>query len=506
MSRTNIMLVFCDQLRYDAVAALGNPVIKTPVIDRLAAEGVSFDAAYTPCPVCVPARFSMHTGQLPHRTGVFENTQLPPGRRSFMEMLYEAGYQTFGSGKMHFTFPTGPATKWGFEERADSDPKDPAENHFRQNLERHGFGHVVDTKGVRSEMYYIPQVSQLPPQLHHTAWTVDSCIDFLGRRDPDRPFFLMTSFDKPHPPFEPPVPWNKLYRGPEMPAPRVPPDSESLMTLWNRFQNRYKYRDQGHDLNLVRQMKAHYYAEVSFIDYSLGRLFAAMREAGVYDNTMVIFTADHGELLGDYGCYGKRCFLDAAAKVPLLVKHPTITAGSRCSSPVTLVDILPSLLEAAEIDPEDDYSGDSLFGVLDGSVGRDAVFCQYEQKQFATYMIRTNDYKYIYSVPDETEYLFDLVRDPEETRNRAANPLFTGKTAELRSRLIDFYRSEGYTEPVEDGTWKRYGKKTMPTDPDAYLLFQDPPGSIPAIPGYETDANTKRYFGFHWYEDRYESV
>jgi arylsulfatase len=286
----------------------------------------------------------------------------------------------------------------------------------------------------------------------------------------------------------------------------VPPDSESLMTLWNRFQNRYKYRDQGHDLNLVRQMKAHYYAEVSFIDYNLGRLFAAMREAGVYDNTMVIFTADHGELLGDYGCYGKRCFLDAAAKIPLLVKHPAIIPGTACTTPVTLVDILPTVLEAAEIDPQDDYSGDSLFGVLDGSVGRDAVFCQYEQKQFASYMIRTHDYKYIYSAPDETEYLFDMVRDPEETRNRAANPLFTEKTSELRRRLIGFLQSDGYLAPIQDGEWKRYGKKTMPTDPDAYLLFQDPPDSIPDIEGYRTDANTKRYFSFHWYEDRYESV
>ena len=506
MSRTNIMLVFCDQLRYDAIAALGNPVVKTPVLDRLAAEGVSFDAAYTPCPVCVPARFSMHTGQMPHRTGVVENTQMPDGRRSFMEILRDAGYQTYGAGKMHFTFATGLTTKWGFDERAVCDSRERAENDFHKSLEANGFGHVEDAKGVRSEMYYVPQVSQLPAGLHHTAWTVDSSIGFLERRDTDRPFFLMTSFEKPHPPFEPPVPWNKLYRGPDMPLPKIPPDSESLMTLWNRFQNRYKYRDQGSDLNLIRQMKAHYYAEVSFIDYSLGRLFEKMRELGVYDETLIVFTADHGEMLGDYGCYGKRCFLDAAAKVPLIVRYPRIEPGSRCTEPVSLVDLMPTLLDAAGIRTEDDYSGESLFAILDGSSTRDATFGQYEKNEFASYMIRTREYKYVYSAPDETEYLFDLVHDPQETRNRASNPLFTEKTRELRSRLIDYFTDDGYTEPIENGRWKRYGKKSMPADPDAYLLFQDPPGSIPSIPGYETDANTKRYFEFHWYDDRYESV
>ncbi|HKJ85953.1 MAG TPA: sulfatase-like hydrolase/transferase [Spirochaetia bacterium] len=506
MPQPNILLVFCDQLRYDAIAAHGNPVIQTPVLDQLVSEGVTFDAAYTPCPVCVPARFSMHTGQAPHRTGVFENTQLPEGRRSFMEMLRDAGYQTYGAGKMHFTFPSGLATTWGFDERATCESKDGSENDFQRFLEANGFGHVQDPKGVRSEMYYIPQVSQLPPHLHHTAWTVDSCIDFLGRRDGDKPFFVMTSFEKPHPPFEPPVPWNKLYRGPDMPLPKIPEDSDSLMTLWNKFQNRYKYRDQGTDRNLIRQMKAHYYAEISYIDHCLGRLFQAMRDEGVYEETLIVFTADHGELLGDYGCYGKRCFLDAAARIPLIVRFPGIEPGRRSADPVSLVDLLPTFLDVAGIEPEEDYSGGSLLRILDGSLAREETFGQYERGEFAAYMIRTEQYKYVYSAPDETEYLFDVIHDPEETRNRASNPLFTGVVRELRERLMDHLSSDGYTDPIEDGKWKRWGVKTMPKDPDAYLLFQDPAASLPSFPGYETDANSKRHFAFHWYEDRYDSV
>ena len=506
VKQPNILLIFCDQLRYDAIAAHGNPVIKTPVIDGLIESGVSFTNAYTPCPVCVPARFSMHTGLLPHRTGVFENTPIPEGRTSFMEVLKQGGYQTFGVGKMHFTFPSGGAALWGFDNRANCEAPDRRANDFFRVIDERGYRHVYDIGGVKSEMYYIPQVSQLPEDLHHSAWTADKSIELMERRDPNQPFFLMASFRKPHPPFAPPAPWNKLYRGPDMPEPKRPVDSENLLTLWNRFQNRYKYRDQGEDLNLIRQVKAHYYAEISFIDYSVGRILERMKANGTYDDTLIVFASDHGELLGDYGSFGKRCFLDSAARVPLVMSGPGIVPGSRPAAPVSLVDIMPTFLDAAGLPQQEERSGESLLGLAHGLLDRDAIVGQYEEGPYASYMIRTRDYKYIYSVPDEREFLFDVVHDPEETRNRAANPLFTKKTKELRERLLRFFQAEGYGDPIQDGQWKRYGRKMMPADPDAYLLFQDPPASIPHIPGYETDANSKQNFEFHWFEDKYEQV
>lgn len=170
-------------------------------------------------------------------------------------------------------------------------------NDFYKDIKKEGYGHVTDYKGARSEMYYIPQVSQLPERLQHSHWTVDKCIEFLDRRDEEKPFFMMASFEKPHPPFEPPVPWNRLYRGPDMPLPKQAPDNEDVITLWNRFQNRYKYRDQGTDQNLVRQIKAHYYGEVSFMDYNLGRLLKQLETRALLKDTLIIFTADHGEML-----------------------------------------------------------------------------------------------------------------------------------------------------------------------------------------------------------------
>lgn len=507
MKQPNILLIFTDQQRFDTIEALGNPVIKTPVLNNLVNNGISFTRAYTPCPVCVPARFAMHTGHMPHRTGVFENYTMPSGIKSFMEILSDNGYQTFGTGKMHFTFETGLSTKWGFDKRKVCDEDNLLDkNDFYQNIKNSGYGYVTDYKGVKSEMYYIPQISQLPQKLHHSAWTVDSSIDFLKERDDDKPFFLMTSFEKPHPPFEPPVPWNKLYRGPDMPLPKAPSKSEELLTLWNKFQNRYKYRDQGIDQNLLRQLKAHYYAEISYIDYNLGRLLEYMENEKLMDNTLIVYTADHGEMLGDYNSFGKRCFLDPAARIPMIIKYPDCDRNTTCNTPVSLIDIMPTFLDFAGIRYEDDYSGESLFSIIDGKSDRDCVFGQYEQKGYACYMMLTEKYKYIYSAPDNKEFLFDLVTDPDETRNKANSPLYFEKTKAMRESTINYFRNDGYAIPADGNDWKQYPFKDMPKDPDEYLLFQDSEGSIPHITGYETDSNSKKYFKFMWYDEKFEKV
>lgn len=501
MKKPNILLVFTDQQRFDTIEALGNPVIKTPVLNKLVENGIAFTRAYTPCPVCVPARYSMHTGQMPHRTGIFENGTMPEGRKSFMEILSENGYQTFGAGKMHFTFDTGKSTKWGFDQRAVCDEDSLLEkNDFYQNAKKNGYEYVYDYKGVKSEMYYVPQVSQLPENLHHSAWTVNSSIDFLKEKEEEKPFFMMTSFEKPHPPFAPPSPWNKLYRGPDMPLPKVPEKSEELQTLWNKFQNRYKYKDQGMDENLIKMMKAYYYAEISFVDYNLGRLLEYMENENLMENTLIIYTADHGEMLGDYNCFGKRCFLDSAARIPMIVKYPGCEKNTICNTPVSLIDIMPTFLEFAGIKSEEDYSGESLFSILDGKCSRDTIFGQYEKEDYASYMALNEEYKYIYSAPDNKEFLFDLIRDPEETRNKANSSLYFEKTEQMREQTIKYFKDEEYTTPIEGNEWKVYPKKEMPDDSDAYLLFQDPKDSIPHIPGYETDSNSKKYFKFRWFD------
>jgi len=483
--RPNILLLFTDQQRFDSIAALGNPIIKTPALDRLVRGGVTFTRAYTPSPVCVSARCALVTGLPPHRTKCVDNMPMPMETTSVMQRLAAVGYQGHGVGKMHFT----PKARdlWGFESR-DFSEEGGGEDEFKTALVNAGYGHVHDPHGVRSEMYYIPQPSQLPARLHHSAWVVDRSIAFLERRDRSRPFFLWTSFIKPHPPFESPTPWNKLYRCPEMPLPKRPQDWRNLLTYWNLVQNRYKYRDQGMDDNLIRTMIAAYYACISFIDYNVGRLLDYLAAKGEMENTLILFSTDHGELLGDYHSFGKRCMLDSAARIPLLAHWPKrFAAGQRCDAPTSLLDIAPTCLAAAGMaDPFNGVCGGNLAAIVAGQVKREMVFSQFQQGRTGQYMAVSREWKYVYSAADDREWLLDLTADPAETRNRADNPMYRGQTAAMRKALIEHFKREGYAEPLDGDDWKRFPKMQMPADPDAGLLFQDPPGSTATpAPGYE---------------------
>ena len=473
--RPNILFLFTDQQRADTVHAAGNRTIRTPVMDRLCREGVNFTRAYTPSPVCVSARCSLITGQYAHHTGCYDNGfPMPEDRPSMMDLLAQAGYQTHGVGKMHFTRDSQALR--GFEARDTQEELKGrvADDDYLQYVHGQGFEHVHDAMGARGEMYYIPQISQFPARLHPTTWVADRSLDFLKRRDRSRPFFLWTSFIHPHPPFSPPTPWNKLYRGPLMPLPKRPGDMEDLWTYYNRHQNRYKYRDAGLDDNFLRVMRAYYWACVSCIDYNAGRILAALEESGELDNTLILWSSDHGEFLGDYNCFGKRSFLDAACRIPMLLRYPErFPAGVSEETPASLVDILPTFVNAAG----GDIGAVARDGVdLAGLVGQGkprTVYSQLQRGNRGMYMACNGDFKYFYSAADDKEYLLDHRVDPEETRNRAYNPLCAEETEAMRTGLIGYYKQQGYTEALDGDAWKVYPKLEVSNSPDAGLLIQD---------------------------------
>jgi arylsulfatase len=463
----NILLLFTDQQRYDTISALGNPVIQTPGLDSLVREGTAFTSAYTPAPVCVAARCSLILGQWPHQTGCTSNNPMPLDRTSLMELLHDAGYETHGTGKMHFV-PDG-RKLWGFEAR-DHSEECTRDDDFFASLADNGYDHIVDPQGVRSEYYYLPQPSQLPARLHQSAWVADRSLDFLQTRDTSRPFFLWSSFIKPHPPFEAPVPWNRLYKPTQMPMPFVPDGYEELLTYWNRVQNRYKWRDRGMDLQLLRTMRAAYYACISFVDYNLSRILRHLRESGQLDNTLVIFTTDHGEMLGDYGSYGKRTMLDAAARIPLLVRYPERFGKGTCRAPVSLVDVLPTCLQAAGLPVPQTAVGEDLAAIADGAVARDEVLSQYSEGSTGLHCLVTREWKYVHSAADGREWLYARDGRPEQDDLAAALPEVT---AQLRERLMARYRADGYTEPLGEDGWRGYAPTRVPDDPEEGLLYQE---------------------------------
>ena len=487
-SRPNVLLLFTDQQRHDTIAAAGNDLIRTPAMDRLCSTGVRFDRSYTPSPVCVSARYSLLTGLYPHRSGCADNGHpMDQTRPTLPGMLTQAGYQTRAIGKMHFSPVRHP---FGFEsmELSEEIPAKIENDEFLQHLIKVGYEYVHEPHGIRSELYYIPQTSQLPAEQHTTHWTADRAIQFLRDRDRSRPFFAWTSFIKPHPPFDPPVPWNKLYRAHEMPLPKRPERVEELMTWHMRNQNHYKRRNAGVDDNLITAMRAAYYACVSFIDYNVGRILEELEKQELLENTLIIYTSDHGELLGDYNCYGKRCFYDSAARVPLIASWPgKFAAGEVCTDPVSTVDLLPTVAEAIGIPWEaDKVDGVPLQRTLSDKSEREYVIGQLNHKERGVYFIFDGRYKYIYSAPDQKEYLLDTKTDPSETRNHAILDGGRSHLVRLRKMLIQHFKNDGYMLPLEGNRWLEYPPAKLPP-PTQATGNQDARWTDPYlhVPGYE---------------------
>lgn len=486
--KPNILLLFTDQQRYDTIGAGGNDLIRTPAMDQLCATGVRFDRCYTPSPVCVSARYSLLTGLYPHRSGCADNGHpMDQTLPTLPGMLTRDGYETRAFGKMHFR-PV--RHTFGFErmELSEEIPGNAENDEFLQHLVEAGYNYVHEPHGIRSELYYIPQTSQLPAEHHTTHWTADRTIQFLKDRDRSRPFFAWTSFIKPHPPFDPPVPWNKLYRAHEMPLPKRPEHVEELMTWHMRNQNHYKRRDAGVDDNLVTAIRAAYYACISFIDYNVGRILAELEAQGELENTLIIYTSDHGELLGDYNSYGKRCFYDSAARVPLIASWPgKLPAGQVCNDPVSTVDVVSTALEAAGIALRaGQMDGVSFQTTLAGKSEREYIIGQLGHKERGVYFIFDGRYKYIYSAPDQKEYLVDTRLDPTETRNHALVMGGTTELIRLRKVLIQQFKDDDYTLPLEGNRWREYPPAKLPPTTQA-TGNQDARWTDPYlhVPGYE---------------------
>ena len=487
--------------RFDTIHALGNPVIRTPNLDRLCEEGVAFTQAFSPSPVCISARCSMITGQYPMHTGCYENTVMPTdGRSTFMSELQAHGYHTYGIGKCHFT-PDRYELK-GFEGReVQEEGIETAvnlhRNHYLTYLHDRGYDHICEPHGIRGEMYYIPQPSQLPQMDHPTTWVGDRSVDFI-RSEHDRPWYLFSSFIHPHPPFTPPNPWHKLYRPTDMP---LPEPGEELLTFVNRVQNRYKYRDQGYDRHIVRAIKAYYYGCISYVDFQIGRILEALEESWQLDSTLIVFNSDHGELLGDRNSYGKRSMHDASVRVPMLLRYPgRFDGGRRCDRPVSLVDIAPTLLEAAGCDSRSmtthRLDGVDLYRVLTGESEREAVFAQLSYRDpilrkaidpeqlhvldsrdahahLSSYMAVSRDWKYCYSAPDDREFLFCRNDDPGEHRDRIDDTQVVEDKAHTKQLLIDHLVEGGETSGLEGNDWRHFPTLRINPDPDAGLLIQD---------------------------------
>lgn len=482
----NILFLFTDQQRFDTIAALGNPFIKTPALDRLVREGTAFTRCYTPSPVCVPARASLHSGRYPWRTRVYDNADpWPVDGPDIPTVLGAAGYRTHAIGKSHFVPDEYGLQGFQSREAAEEIPASPERDAYVQFLRENDCGHLADIHGLRGDFYYLPQPGQLPEALHPTAWTGARARAFVEEAaEGAEPWYLYCGFIHPHPPWVVPPRWSKLYRSHKMPDAFRPRDEESLLCHVNRVQNRYKWRDQGHDRNLLRAQRAFYHAAISFIDFQIGQLLEVLDRRGLTDRTLIVFSSDHGEYLGDYGCYGKRGMHDFSSRVPMLVRLPgRFAAGERCGTPSSLVDLLPTFAAAAGTEVESDGTDLAELPNLSDRV----VFSQFQTGPEALYLAANRDAKYVFSAADSREFLFQKSEDGREAVNLWEAPDFRDAGLSLKQALVDELTPFEEGRGLSDGRWTDYPRASLPRDPDAGLLFQDQPSDDLRLPGYQPD-------------------
>ncbi|MDD7202513.1 MAG: sulfatase-like hydrolase/transferase [Sphaerochaetaceae bacterium] len=406
-SPKHILLILTDQMRYDTISALGNPCMQTPNLDALYRESVVFTHCTTPSPVCVPARLSLMAGQYPARTGCNNNNKEKVWQEEgFYAMLTKGGYPSCCVGKMHHLWDSYGTL--GFDERHTQEEIPTSEDEYANTVHAKHPG-VFDLFGMRSEMYYVPQISQLPIEDHPTTWIGDKSVAFLKQQEKEKPFFLVSSFIAPHPPFCPPSPWQKLYRT-DPPAPILPTEQEQSK-YEELFGDRSSCKRLEMSMTDVLRMKNFYYACVSYVDYQIGRIIATLKERDLYDSTLIVFSSDHGDLMGDYRHTGKRVMVESASHVPLLMRIPG-KKPQRRADPCSLVDLAPTLLSWADVpyDPEA-FDGIDLFGTRQHA----CVFSQYGCGNNGVYMVTDGKSKLVKSQKSGNYHYFATLPEKEDS-------------------------------------------------------------------------------------------
>ncbi len=448
--KPNIVYIVLDQWRGDClgIADSAHPVM-TPHFDQIAYEGVWYQRAYADCPICMPQRATMLTGFSASQHGMPNNFMNGPRTPIAMEnslpyrLTREAGYQTKAVGKMHF-WPE--RARFGFED-VSLHPND-----YVNFLEEQGCGGFYRGHGLGGNEVY-PAVSAVPEHLTHTHWIVDEGIRFLGRRDPDCPFMLWLVFEAPHSPFDPPEPFDRLYDDFEIPEAAIGDWVGAADEPAALIADRIARKADRISPQVLKRSRRHYYGQITHIDYQLGRLFGELKSRGLYDNTVIVITSDHGEHLGDHGLYAKSTFLESSAHVPIILRLPRTPLGPpdesggrrynrRVDSPALTADIAPTLLELAGLQPDAAMDGASLLRLPRERV----IFGETPQSVFAT----DGRLKYLYYFAGGVEQLFDVGSDPDDRRNLAGEPEHAAAQAALKARLIA-YLSANARPAVVDG-------------------------------------------------------
>ena len=451
----NVLVISSDDHAAYAVGAYGNTVIRTPNLDRLAAQGVRFESAYVNCPFCTPSRQSLITGKYPHSCGVtLLQTPLAEEQVTIADHLREFGFKTAAIGKMHFNSDL----KHGFDYRVDAKEHDSflAENPARKPPAEQPFKPVWRPFRVPAREWL--NASRLPgtgyprpgdPENQglydhdfQSTFYVRQAIDFMSRNRDER-MCVWLSFYEPHSPFNFPVEFAAKYDPSEIELPATSPeDARWVPSIFRDLTDNDK-----------RGIVASYYNSVEYVDTNVGRMLDALEESGLDDSTLVVYISDHGYLLGHHGRFEKHMMWEEIVRVPLIIRHPQIAPRAE-SALVEMVDLTPTILEILDVPSLDGLDGRSLLGLLRGDTEehRDVVFSEYLHDNKA--MVRTDRWKYVFTAGKEDltlgyetghgpsgrdQRLYDMGEDPREFNDLADNPESMTVLREMQAKMLDVF-------------------------------------------------------------------
>ena len=462
----NVLWICTDQQRFDTIGALGNPAIQTPHLDRLVESGVAFTHAFCQNPICQPSRASFMTGLYPSTLHVNGNgaETFPENVPLVSQLFSDAGYTCGLIGKLHLN-----AAYHGVEKRVDDGYtywhySHGPYGHLSPDETGHDYADWLREKGVDPEVI-LSDPARVPDRLHHTTWCAEKAASFI-RGNVGNPWFASVNIFFPHKPFTPPTELLDLYDPDAMPPPLYRDSDQETQRQLELIPtqgglgtpDKLDFDDGGKSESLLGgrvdagTAKARYYALITHIDDKVGQLLDVLDETGQRENTLIIFTSDHGELLGDHGRIHKGCrFNEGLVRVPLIWNWPgRLAEGTRADGLVELIDIAPSLLDACGLNIPDHIQGRSILPILMGSeppdVFRDHVRSEFYDAQhtlnregktgYGT-MYRDERYKLVVYHGYDLGELYDLKTDPGEFENRWDHPEYVTLKMDLMKRSFD---------------------------------------------------------------------
>ena len=463
LTRPNILFIMVDEMKWNVMSCAGHEMVKTPNLDRLAREGTRFATAFTVAPICTPSRYSFFTGRYAHVHGSTDNsTPLREPQVMLPSILKHAGYQTAISGKLHFISPDN--IDYGFDYfwsyRDEGPGKLPS---WPAHIEKqHGKG--AQKKSLQEQPFPNDPLGKdlgklkYPNADSQTSWITARALDFLDQRDKAKPFFLFVSYLDPHSPSHLCEPYWSMYQNeynPEkIPLPPTFKQDAAKQLATNAG------RHEVNDPKIVKAMTAAYYAKVRMVDDNIGRLMKQLRKQGLAENTIIVFTADHGNMLGDLNRWFKGAMYEGSTRIPLLLKAPAnspyaaqFNRGAVVTNIVESIDVMPTLCEITGVTlPANGIQGRSMTKLVAGTE-KDWKECAFAERNSS--MVRTPQYKLICNDSKNArkngEYeLYDLAKDPLETNNLAADPAYAGILKDLLARH-ETWQKDSPPVPVTTG-------------------------------------------------------